>query len=36
MKFNIEFTNTIASLAWAFVVFTLVGMSIANRSKRGK
>lgn len=36
MKFNIEFTNTIASVAWAFVVFTLVGMAIANRSKRGR
>lgn len=34
MKFNIEFTNTIASVAWAFVVFTLIGMSISNRDRR--
>lgn len=34
MEFHIEFYNTAASIAWAFVTFTLVGMLI-NR-KRGK
>jgi hypothetical protein len=34
MEFHIEFYNTIASVAWAFVTFTLVGMVITR--KRGK
>lgn len=34
MELHIEFYNTIASVAWAFVVFTLVGMVISR--KRGK
>jgi hypothetical protein len=33
MKFNIEFTNTAASIAWALVVFLLGGMSISKRGK---
>jgi hypothetical protein len=33
MKFNIEFTNTIASLGWSFVVFALGGMIIVGRKK---
>jgi hypothetical protein len=33
MKFNIEFTNTIASVAWAIAVFLIAGMSITQRKK---
>lgn len=31
MKFNIELTNTAASIAWAIVVFLLGGMSITRK-----
>lgn len=33
MEFHIEFYNTIASLGWAFVVFTLGGMLIVRKNK---
>jgi hypothetical protein len=33
MEFHIEFYNTIASLGWAFVVFSLVGMIIVRKNK---
>jgi hypothetical protein len=31
MKFNIELTNTIASVAWALVVFLLGGIAITRK-----
>ena len=34
MEFHVEFTNTIASVAWAFVVFTLVGMVISRKKTK--
>lgn len=33
MEIHIEFYNTIASLGWSFVVFTLFGMIIARKKK---
>jgi len=34
MEFHIEFTNTAAAIAWAFVVFTLVGMVISRKKTK--
>ena len=33
MELHIEFYNTIASLGWAFVVLSLVGMIIVKKNK---
>jgi hypothetical protein len=34
MEFHIEFTNTAASIAWAFAVFMIAGMWINRRRGR--